>query len=141
MIDRRELLTLGGVLGGLASRGENADAAAYGTGDVSDRSVQDVVNALRTITTAVYAAQSFDAIGPVRAKQIDYLKATNKFPDFIDVGVDVWMTVHDWHIRLQQPLVLGRDVNGRYTMTLEFTQLVLRPDTTANFISTPYDNR
>ena len=141
MIDRRELLTLGGLLGGLAGRGDAADAAALGTADVSDRSVQDVVNALKSITSAVYAAQSFDTITPIRSKQIDYLKATNKFPDFIDVGVDVWMAVHDWQLRVQQPLVLGRDGNGRYTMTLEFTQLVLRPDTTPNFISPPYDAR
>src|SRR6516162_6736520 len=82
MIDRRELLTLGGLFGTLAGRGENADAAALGTADVSDRSVQDVVSALKSITSAVYAAQSFDAIRPIRTKQIDWLKATNKFPDF-----------------------------------------------------------
>jgi hypothetical protein len=139
MIDRRELLTLGGLLGTLAGHGENADAAALGTADISDRSVQDVVSALRSISNAVYAAQSFDAIRPIRTKQIDWLKATNKFPDFIDVGVDVWMAAHDWHVRLQQPLVLGRDAVGRYTMTLEFTQLVLRPDVTADYVSVPYD--
>ena len=138
MIDRRELLTLG-VLGGLAGRGEAANAATLGSADVSDRSVQDVVNALKSITSAVYAAQSFDAIGPIRSKQIDFLRATNKFPDFIDVGVNVWMAVHDWHIRLQQPLVLGRDATGRYTMTLEFTQLVLRPDVTPDYVSVAYD--
>jgi hypothetical protein len=139
MIDRRDLLTLGGLAGALAGRGENADTAAAGTADVSDRTVQDVVSALRAITTAMYAAQSFDAIRPIRTKQIDYLKATSKFPDFIDVGVDMWMAAHDWHVRLQQPLVLGRDTTGRYTMTLEFTQLVLRPDVTADYVSVPYD--
>jgi len=141
MIDRRELLTLGGVLGGLAGGGVSADGATGATAEISDRSAQDIVSALKAITTAVYAAQSFDAINPIRTRQVDYLKANNKFPDFIDVGVDVWMTVHDWHVRLQQPLVLGRDASGRYTMTLEFTQLVLRPDTTPNFISPPYDAR
>jgi hypothetical protein len=141
MIDRRELLTLGGFFGGLAGRGANADDAAYATAEISDRSAQDIVAALKAITTAMYAAQSFDAINPIRTRQIDYLKANNKFPDFIDVGVDVWMAVHDWQVRVQQPLVLGRDGSGRYTMTLEFTQLVLRPDTTPNFISPPYDAR
>src|SRR5262249_28802982 len=139
MIDRRELLALGGLLGGLAGRDEAADAVALGTADVSDRSVQDVVSALKSVTSAVYGPQSFDALNPIRSKQIDYLKATNKFPDFIDVGVNVWMAVHDWHIRLQQPLVLGRDATGRYTMTLEFTQLVLRPDVTPDYVSVAYD--
>jgi hypothetical protein len=141
MIDRRELLSLGGLLGGLSSSGITADGTAYGIGEMSDKSAQDIVTALRAISTAVAAAQSFDAIGPIRARQIEYLKATNKFPDFIDVGVDMWMAVYDWHIRLQQPLALGRDPNGRYLIAFGFTQLVLRPDSTATFISPPYDNR
>ena len=141
MIDRRELLALGGMLGGLAARGEAAEAVASGVGEMSDRTAQDIVNALKAISAAVYAAQSFDAINPIRTRQNDYLKATNKFPDFIDVSVDVWTAVYDWHIRMQQPPVLGRDVNGRYTMLLGFTQLVLRPDVAPAFISVPYDAR
>ena len=141
MIERRELLTLGGFFGGLAAGGTSADSAVSATAEVSDRSAQDIVSALKAITTAVYATQSFDAVTPIRARQIDYLKANNKFPDFIDVAVDVWMAIYDWHIRLQQPLVLGRDGSGRYTMTLAFTQLVLHPETTPGFISPPYDVR
>jgi hypothetical protein len=141
MIDRRELLTLGGMLGGLRAAGVNGDAAVAGVGEMSDRSAQDIVTALKTITTAMYAAQSFDVINPIRTRQNDFLKATNKFPDYIDISVDVWTAVWDWHIRMQQPLVLGRDLAGRYTMSLGFTQLVLRPDVAPGFISTPYDNR
>jgi hypothetical protein len=141
MIDRRELLALGGMLGGLTARGDSAEAVASGVGEMTDRTAQDIVTALKAITAAMYSAQSFDALIQLRGKQGDYLRAMNKFPDFIDVGFDVWMGVHDWHIRLQQPLVLGRDVAGRYTMMLGFTQLVLRPDYVANFISVPYDSR
>jgi hypothetical protein len=140
MIDRRELLTLGGFLGGLGG-GVPSAGAASATAEISDRSAQDIVIALKAITTAMYATQSFDAVTPIRTRQMDYLKANNKFPDFIDVSVDVWMGVYDWHIRLQQPLVLGRDGSGRYTMTLAFTQLVLHPETTPGFISPPYDLR
>ena len=141
MIDRRGLLALGGMLGGFGARGEGGEAVASGVGEMSDRTAQDIVNALKAITAAVYAAQSFDAINPIRTRQNDYLKATNKFPDFIDVGMDVWTAVTDWHVRMQQPLVLGRDVAGRYTMLLGFTQLVLRADVTPNFVSVPYDAR
>ena len=141
MIDRRELLALGGMLGGLAGRGENAEALASGVGEMTDRTAQDIVTALKAITTAMYAAQSFDGVVPVRNRQNDYLKANLKFPDFIDVSLDVWMGVYDWHVRVQQPIALGRDINGRYTMMLGFTQLVLRPDAAPNFISAPYDAR
>ena len=49
--------------------------------------------------------------------------------------------VHDWHVRLQQQVVFGRDAVGRYTLMLGFTALVLRPEAVLSFISTPYDNR
>jgi hypothetical protein len=141
MIDRRELLTFAGVLGGLAAHPDNAEAAAVGNGQLTERNAQDIVTALKNITSALNAAQSFDAIIPVRQRQVEYLKANTKFPDFIDVSADVWMAVYDWHVRMQQPIVLGRDPVGRYTMLLSFTQLVLRPDVTPNFISVPYDAR
>ena len=138
MIDRRQLLTVGGLFGALAPAG---DSAAYGTGQMSERAAADVVAALRGISNAVAAQHSFDAIVPIRNKQVDHLKANGKFPDFIDVSVDVWMSAYDWHVRFQQGLVMGRDAAGRYTLILGFTALVLRTDVAPNFISTPYDNR
>jgi hypothetical protein len=141
MIDRRQLLTVGGLLGAIAPAGEGT---AYGAGQMSDRAAADVIGALQKISNAlgaVAAHESFDAILPLRNRQVDYLKANGKFPDFIDVSADVWMSAYDWHVRLQQPLTLGRDSTGRYTLLLGYTALVLRPDVAANFISTPYDNR
>jgi hypothetical protein len=141
MIDRRQLLTAGGLLGALASAGEGT---AYGAGQMSDRSAADVIAALQKISSAISAVaahESFDAILPLRGRQVDYLKANGKFPDFIDVSADIWMSAYDWHVRLQQPLTIGRDSAGRYTLMLGFTALVLRPDVVSNFISTPYDNR
>ena len=138
MIDRRQLLTVGGLLGALAPAGEET---AYAEGQMSDRYVPDLLAGIKAISTAIVAQQSFDAILPLRGRQVDYLKANSKFPDFIDVSADVWMAVYDWHIRLQQPLALGRDAAGRHTLMLGFTALVLRPDAVPNFISVPYDNR
>jgi hypothetical protein len=108
----------------------------------SDRQLMDIVNALKDIRSAIDVRQGpFTEIAGIRQKQVEYLKATNKFPDFIDVGLDVWFAVHDWHIKHLQQLVLGRDGSGRYTITLMSTQLVMRPDLVPTFISAPYDNR
>ncbi len=102
----------------------------------------EVVDALKDIRKAIEVPHGpFTEIAVIRQKQVDYLKATNKFPDFIDVGPDVWFSVHDWHIKHLQQLVLGRDGSGRYTITLMTTQLVMRPDVVPSFISAPYDNR
>jgi hypothetical protein len=139
MIDRRELLTLGGLLGGLGTA-ENGGGAA-GQTQMSDRNVKDLTDALKAISNALVAQQSFDAINPVRASQNAYLRGNGKFPDFIDVGINVWVAVYDWHVRMQQPLVVGRDANGRYTMMLGFTALVLRQDAVADLLGIPYDNR
>jgi hypothetical protein len=140
MIDRRHLLTVTGLLGAFAPHagGEASPAAAQ---QLSPQNAQDIVNALGAIRTAIAAGPSFVEILPVRQKQLDYLKANGKFPDFIDVGSDVWYAVHDWHVRTLQPLVFGRDPVLRYTLMLGFTALVLRPEAVTTFISTPYDNR
>jgi hypothetical protein len=140
MIDRRQLFTVGGLLGALAPTG--GGDAAYGAGQLlSPQAAQDLISAIKDIRLAIAAESSFAEILPVRSRQLDYLKAQGKFPDFIDVGPDIWYAVHDWHVRLQQPLMLGRDATGRYTLMLGFTALVLRPDVVPTFISTPYDNR
>lgn len=140
MIDRRELLTLGGLLGGL-SVPENGEGAAIGAGQMSDRNVSDLVNALKSISTAIALQQSNGQILGIRKSQTDYLRANGKFPDYVDVGIDVWLSMYDWHVRMQQPLVLARDVSGRYTMMFTFTALVLRQDAVPAFIGIPYDNR
>jgi hypothetical protein len=140
MIDRRELLTLGGLLG--LAPADTPDGVAAGNGQSLDaRALGALADELHNLRTAVLQQYSFDAILPVRKSQQDYLKANGKFPDFIDLGIDVWTAIHDWHIRLQQPLVLGRDVNGRYTMMLGFTALVLRQDAVPTLIGIPYDQR
>jgi hypothetical protein len=109
---------------------------------MSDSQVTKIVDALKDVSRAIEAPPgAFVEILPIRQKQMDYLRSTNKFPDFIDVGLDVWFAVHDWHIRhLQQPS-LGRDVSGRYTISVMGTQLVMRPDLVPTFISAPYDSR
>ena len=140
MLARRRMLgttLFGGLLGA------TIPAAAEAGGQTSDRQVMEVVDALREIRKALESQPqaSFAEIAGVRQKQVDYLKATNKFPDFIDVGLDVWFAVHDWHIKHLQQMVLGRDSSGRYTITLLSTQLVMRPDLVPTFISAPYDNR
>jgi hypothetical protein len=139
MIDRRQLLTVSGLLGALAPASGEDEPNGAGQ-QLSTQAVQDIVSALRDIKQTISAESSFSEIQPLRSRQVDFLKARGKFPDFIDVSADVWYAVHDWHVRLQQPLMLGRDGAGRYTLMLGFTAIVLRPDVVPSFISSAYDN-
>jgi len=151
MLARRRMLgtTLFGGLLGAAVPAPDAgarDPASAGPAEpstqTSERQVTEIVDALKDIRKAIELPHGpFVEIAGIRQKQVDYLKATNKFPEFIDVGLDVWFAVHDWHIKHLQPVVFGRDGNGRYTITVMGTQLVMRPDLVPTFISAPYDSR
>ena len=152
MLARRRMLgttLFGGLLGSaipasVSARSRTAPEAGPDeqNNQASERQLTEIADALKDLRKAIESPQgAFVEILPIRQKQVDYLKATNKFPDFIDVGLDVWFAVHDWHIKhLQQP-ALGRDANGRYTMSVMGTQLVMRPDLVPTFISAPYDSR
>ena len=142
MLARRRMLgttLFGGLLGTtIPASGSITDQNAQ----MSERQTMEIVDALKDIRRAIDVPQGpFTEIAGVRQKQVDYLKATNKFPEFIDVGLDVWFAIHDWHIKHLQQIVFGRDGNGRYTITLMGTQVVMRPDLVPSFISLPYDSR
>ena len=146
MIPRRSLVTgglVGGVLGALGN-GEEAearDAAAPAGADVNDEMVSRIVTAIGNLRSEIQALKSFPEIAPIRDIQINYLRANSKFPDYMDLGTTPWFAVYDWHIRWQQPLTLGRDNLGRYTMLFNQTYLIMRTDAAPNFVGVPYDNR
>ena len=129
MLSRRELLS-GAALGG---------AMTSDTGQASERNIQDIAQAIKDLRSTIDTQRSFSEIQRVRTKQIEFLRAQAKFPDFMEVGVDVWFAVHDWHIRHLQPMALGRDPSGRYTLALLTTTLILRIDADQNFVGVPYD--
>ena len=145
MIPRRNLVTgglVGSVLGALGA-GDEVEAAPVAApgADVTDEMVAKIVAAIAGLRTEVQGLKSFPEIAPVRDAQMTHLRATGKFPDYIDVGTNLWFAVHDWHIRWQQPLTLGRDTLGRYTLLFGQTTLIMRVDAIPAFIGVPYDNK
>lgn len=141
MIARRRLLgttLVGGLFGSLVP---TASAAADQGTDRSDRQTQEIVDALKDIRKAIDAPRTFSEIAAIRQKQTDFLRQAGKFPDFIDLGVDVWFGVYDWHVKQRQPMMLGRDPTGRHTIMLLTTILIMRPDMLPNSVGVPYDNR
>ena len=145
MIPRRNLVTgglVGSVLGALGGGGEvEAAPAAAVAADVTDDMVARIVGAIAGLKTEIQSLKSFPEIAPVRDAQLTHLRATGKFPDYLDVGTNVWFAIHDWHIRWQQPLTLGRDNLGRYTLLFGQTYLIMRTDASQTFMGVPYDNR
>jgi hypothetical protein len=141
-IDRRTLLAgsvMGSVLGALA--GDSAAEANPGQDDRADRGIARVSEAIAEIRDELRQERLFTEIRGVREAQVTFLRANAKFPDYIDVGIDAWFAVHDWHIRWQQPLAIGRDPQGRHTILLNETAIVMRIDAAPTFIGLPYDSR
>ena len=145
MIPRRRLVTgsvLGGVLGAFAGGDSlEATAAPAAGADPTEEAALRIVQALNSLRNEVQGLKSFTDIAPVRDVQLNHLRANGKFPDYIEIGTSVWFGVHDWHVRWQQPMSLGRDNLGRHTIVLNQTLLIMRPDASATFIGVPYDAR
>jgi len=148
MIPRRNLIGLpaaGAMMGLLGS--SDVDAAPAAQQQLTDRSLDGNVRAIESVRDEARGLrdemrneQSFAEIRRIRDAQKEYLRVNLKWPDFIEVGVDVWLSIHDWHIKWQQPLALGRDAGGRYTLVHLSTVLILRADLQPGFIGLPFDN-
>jgi hypothetical protein len=138
MIPRRRLLgtaLFGGLGGATVPPPERED------GQSSDPRLQEIVDALKDIRRALDNEQNNAEIVVLRQRQMDFLRASGKFPDFIEAGSIVWFGVYDWHVKHRQPMTLGRDATGRYTIMLMSTMVILRPDIEPGVVGNPYDNR
>jgi hypothetical protein len=133
---------IGGILGGGDARAEPAAAAAGSAQrDRSDEGSDRIAGAIDKLRDELHNEQLFTEIAAIREAQKTFLRVNLKFPDYIDVGNDIWFAVYDWHVRWQQPLTIGRDPLNRNTIVLNQTAVVLRPDSLPSYISLPYDNK
>jgi len=143
MIPRRHLVTgglLGGVLGALEGEA-GAEPLAAAAGDISDKTLEQVAQEIGRLRTEFVGQRQFAEIAAIREAQKTYLRANGKFPDYIEVGSDIWLQAYDWHIRWQQPMTLGRDATGRYTITLLSTTVIMKIDAATSFVGLPFDGR
>ncbi len=142
MMARRQLLG-GAVLGGwLGAEALQARPAAAAQLDDEARRIEDIVGKLGALRDAMVSQSDFHEIAAVRDQQKQFLRAQGKFPDFIEVGTDVWFDVYDWHLRNRLVPTVGTDASGRYTITLLTTTVIMRPDMPqSRYVGLPYDAR
>jgi hypothetical protein len=144
-MERRNLVN-GGLLAGLtalvAPESAEAAAGAGGGGQDGDQRVANAVVELRRSLEQQYQSQTqgpWSGINAIRKQQHDWLKSTQKYPDFIEIGIGVWDSIYDWHVRNQQPINMTRLADGRYAMAFMFTTLLLRPDMALEFVGYPFE--
>jgi hypothetical protein len=68
-----------------------------------------------------------------------FFKTNQKFPDFIDVGLAVFLDVFDWHVKNRQQANITRGPDSRYWIQFMFTTLILRAEHAENYIGIPFD--
>jgi len=134
----RRSIVQGGLLGGVAALMSPQSASSSqraGDDTAIAKAVQDVRDVMQQ------ALQVSPELSRIREQQRTFLKANQKFPDFIEVGTSVWEGVYDWHVRHQQPLAMTRMGDGRYAMAVMFTTLILRPDQNETYVGFGFDAR
>lgn len=131
MITRRELIATG--LGAGAVGGDTVVGVAQDTHLLSGMLAE-----LREIRRAV-SIEGTTAVGQIREAQRVFFKNTGRFPDFIDVGFNVYQAVIDWLIAMQQPVTMNRIADGRYSVAFIGSTVVLRADFSDNYVGQGYD--
>jgi hypothetical protein len=138
VVDRRSLLN-GTLFSGLAAFTPVQQSRSSSQDNRDDLAVAKAINDLNT--TVQHAVQTSPELARIRDQQRIFLKANQKFPDFIEVGLSIWENIVDWHVRHQQPLSVSRIAEGRYIMSVGFTTLILRPELSDNYVGPGMDSR
>lgn len=148
MISRREIVT--GAMWGSVSRAA-AGGASPGADQSADaltvqKSLVAIESALTTIRTTlqdglVNPGVAAGHVSRVREALTAFLRGSGRFPEFCDIGVDVFYDVYDWHIKHGQPIQLSRTPDNRLAIQFMFTQLVLRWENEPRFVGVPYERQ
>ena len=140
----RRVAIRSGLLAGLGSTAMASPSAAAAAG-ADDAAQLAVAAALREIErTLQQQADGRNAhwrvVRQVQEQQRTFLKASHRYPEFIEVGARTWEALIEWHVREQQPLNITRAADGRYVMGFMFTTVLLRPDLDDNYVGFGFDN-
>lgn len=140
MLSRREVIA-GGVVGSLAGgaappaeeQQEQQIAILRGMAEDIDRLQSSFDRAFNTLSLSV------GPIAQLRRVFEQFLRSNGKFPDFCEVGAQVFYDVYDWHIRNRQQVVVMRQPDNRYSIQFMFTTLILKFENEVSFVGYPFD--
>ena len=139
MITRREVVTAG-VLGTLAATPALAEQeSAAATKALTE--INNQLGSIRSILDSGLRGPGLNAgfISELRDKFTTHMRAAGKFPDFVDIGTDVFYDVYDWHVRHNQQIQITRIAEQRFAIQFMFTQLIVRWEQDRRFIGVPFD--
>jgi len=118
----------------------SAESASAAAGDLEG--VSDSIDQLRLTVEHQFATvytDKWQGVARVRQQQHTWMRSTQKYPDFIEIGLVVCDNIYFWHVVHQQPFNMTRGSDGRYTMVFMYTTLLLRPDQALDFVGFAFD--
>ena len=133
MFSRRELVT-GGLAAATLSHTANLHASTSAGSDDNTGILNDILNQLRSMAARELLPGARE-IEMVRQSQRTFLKQAGKFPDQIEVGLDVWERVIDWFVATRQPVDVVRLADGRYAIKYVTTNIVVKHELPENYVS------
>ena len=136
MISRREVVA-GGMLGALA--GSSAEAAQDEAGIT--KALKEIQGELETLGVALGGSSRVTSgvLTDIRQRFTTHLRAAGKFPDFMEIGVEPFYEVYDWHVRHQQQIQITRISEQRFAIQWMFTQLIMRYEQDPKYLGVPFD--
>jgi hypothetical protein len=138
----RRAVVGGSLLAGLSTLMSPAGAEAASAAAADLEGVSDSIDQLRRTVERQFAnvyTDKWQGVARIRQQQHTWMRSTQKYPDFIEVGLDIWDNIYDWHVMHQQPVNLTRTSDGRYSMVFMFTTLLLRPDQAPDYVGFAFD--
>jgi hypothetical protein len=138
MLSRRELITAGvaTTVAPVPAEPVQRQGDSEALKQIADN-IRDVDGSLERALLS--NAVVFGAASKVRAQMETFFRTHLRFPDFVDVGLSVFLDIYDWHIKNRQQLGISRGPDGRYWMQFMFTTVILRGENDPNFVGLPYD--
>jgi hypothetical protein len=130
MVSRRQIVF---GLAGAGTLGAAGTAAAQRTAADAE-SERKSAEALQKIADQLDREGDPAVIGTIRGAQRIFLRANQRFPEYIEIGIEVWEQMHDWHVHNRLPLQLVRVEDGRYGMQVMLSTLVLHPGAQPNYV-------
>lgn len=154
MLTRRQLVT-GSAFGAMATATAAAGSVAANADTPPLNAPQDAIDnaALRRLAdqTAQMAGTLNSAfrsnslahgfIPKLREAYTLYWRTNGRFPEFCEIGSDVFYDLYDWHIKNALPIPVNRLADGRMVITFMYTQLIVRIDQLPAYIGVPFDRQ
>jgi len=138
MVERRHLVS-GGLVAGLAALAPPVAGAMPADDDAQAAAAIDRLRATFERQFEEVYTGKWRGVLRVRQQQRMWMQSSRKYPDFIEIGLDVWDNVYDWHVTFQLPVNMTRLPDGRYAMAFMFTTLLLRPDQAPDYVGFAFD--